>query len=64
MQKAAKPKTAEFTLKIPRTTLNAKERQALQSALKVLSEQSEKLGLLDPMEAEPATVFFAEVGKR
>lgn len=49
MKKAAEPKT--------------KEQEALQSALKILSEQSEKLGLLDPMEAEPATVFFAEVGK-
>lgn len=64
MKKAAEPKTEEFTLKIPGITLNAKEQEELQAAQKVLSEQSDKLGLLDPMEAEPAIVFFAEEGKR
>ena len=64
MKKAAEPKTEEFTLKIPRITLNAKEQEALQAAVKVLNEQNEQLGLLDPLDAEPATLFFAEEGKR
>jgi hypothetical protein len=54
------PKTAEFTLKIPGITLSVKEQASLQSALKVLNEQNEQLGLLDPLDAEPATLFFAE----
>ncbi len=51
-------------LEISRIKLNSKEREALQAAVKILNEQSEQLGLLDPLEAEPAILFFAEEGKR
>ena len=44
--------------------MNAKERKALQGAVKVFHEQSERLGLLDPLDAEPAVIFFAEEGTR
>ena len=54
------PKTTESTQKIPGITLSAGEQELLQSALKVLKEQNEQLGLLDPLAAEPATLFFAE----
>ena len=54
------PKTAESTQKIPGITLSAGEQELLQSALKVLKEQNEQLGLLDPLATEPATLFFAE----
>jgi hypothetical protein len=56
----AEPKTTEFTMEIPRITLSVKEQALLQSALKILKEQNEQLGLLDPPDAEPATLFFAE----
>jgi len=64
MKKTEERRTAEFTRKIPGIRLNAKEREALQAAVKVLNEQNEQLGLLDPLDAEPATLFFAEEGKR
>jgi len=59
MKKIAEPETERFILKMHEITLNAKEQEALQAALKVLSEQNEQLGLLDPLDAEPATIFFA-----
>jgi hypothetical protein len=66
MKKTAEPETEteRFTLKIPEITLNAKEQEALQAAVKVLSEQNKQLGLLDPLDAEPATIFFAGEEKR
>ena len=64
MKKTEERRTAEFTRKIPGIRLNAKEREALQAAVKVLNEQNEQLGLLDPLDAESATIFFAEEGKR
>ena len=60
MKKAAEPNTVESTLKIPGITLSAGEQELLQSALKVLNEQNGQLGLLDPLDAEPATLFFAK----
>jgi hypothetical protein len=60
MKKAAEPKTAESTLKIPGITLSAEEQVSFQSALEVLKEQNEQLGLLDPLDAEPSTLFFTE----
>lgn len=64
MGKKEERRTAEFILRIPGIRLNAKEREALQAAVKVLNEQNEQIGLLDPLDAEPATFFFAEEGKR
>ena len=57
-------RTGKFILEIPGIKLNAKEREALQAAVKVFNEQSERLGLLDPLDAEPAFIFFAEDGTR
>ncbi|MDO9210003.1 MAG: hypothetical protein Q7V48_04540 [Deltaproteobacteria bacterium] len=64
MKKAEGSRTEKFMLEISRIKLNSKEREALQAAVKILNEQSEQLGLLDPLEAEPAILFFAEEGKR
>jgi len=66
MKKAeeSRTRTGKFILEIPGIKLNAKEREALQVAVKVFNEQSERLGLLDPLDAEPAVTFFAEEGKR
>lgn len=64
MEKTEESKTEKFILEISRIKLNSKEREALQAAVKVLNEQSEQLGLLDPLEVEPAIIFFAEEGKR
>jgi len=54
-----KTKAGEFLLKTQLITLNASEREAFQAAMMIISEQSRNLGLLDPMDAEPAQVFFA-----
>jgi hypothetical protein len=64
MQKEAKGRTEEFSLKVQGIKVNAQEKKALQAAVKVLNEQSERLGILDALDAEPATVFFAEERKR
>jgi hypothetical protein len=64
MEKTEESKTEKFILEISRIKLNSKEMEALQAAVKVLNEQSEQLGLLDPLEVEPAIIFFAEEGKR
>ena len=44
--------------------LNPQEIKTLQSAVKLLDEQAERLGLLDPLDAEPAMIFFAEEEQR
>ncbi len=64
MKQTEERRTAELIHKIPGIRLNAIEREGLQAAVKVLNEQNEQLGLLDPLDAEPATLFFAEEGKR
>jgi hypothetical protein len=64
MKKTEEWRTAEFIQRIPGSRLSAKEREALQAAVKVLNEQNEQLGLLDPLGAEPAIIFVAEEGKR
>jgi hypothetical protein len=64
MEKQRNNKTEKFMLEIPGIRMNSREREALQTAVKVLNEQSEQLGLLDPLATEPAIIFFAEEGKR
>jgi len=64
MEKTEESRTEKFILEISRIQLNSKEIEALQVAVKVLNEQSEQLGLLDPLEVEPTIIFFAEEGKR
>ena len=63
MKKAEKPREEEFIAKIPGVRVNAREKKALRAALKVLNEQSRRLGVLDALDAEPATVFCAEEGR-
>lgn len=62
--KESRTRTGKFILEIPGIKLNAKEREALRAAVKAFNEQSERLGLLDPLGAEPAVIFFAEEGTR
>ncbi len=64
MKKTKESKREKFILEIPGIKLDGKEKEALQAAVKVLHEQSEQLGLLDPLDVEPALIFFAEEGKR
>jgi hypothetical protein len=40
--------------------LNRKELKALKVSVKFLNEQADRLGLLDPLETEPAMVFLAK----
>jgi hypothetical protein len=64
MKKTEERRREKFFLGISRVRLNAGEKEALQAAAKVFHEQSRRLGLLDPLEAEPAILFFAGEGKR
>ena len=64
MGKKADGRTERFSVKNQGGSANAREKKALQAAVRVLNEQSERLGLLDPLDAEPATLFFVESRKR
>ncbi len=64
MAKKANGRTEKFGLTIEGVRVNAREKKALQAALRLLNEQSERLGILDALDAEPATIFLAEEGKR
>ncbi len=41
-----------------------KDRKKLQTSLKLLNKLADRLGLLDPMDTEPATIFAPLKGKR
>jgi hypothetical protein len=64
MEKQKINRTEKFMLEIPGIRVNVNEREALETAVKVLNEQSNQLGLLDPLDAEPAVIFFAEEENR
>ncbi len=64
MAKKADRRMEAVSMKIRGVRVNAREKKALQAALKLLGEQSERLGILDALDAEPATVFFAKEGKQ
>jgi len=64
MKRGALKKRRPISLRIPTLRLNPKEMEALEGSVKILNEEAERLGLLDPMEIEPATIYSAEEGKR
>jgi hypothetical protein len=64
MKRGAGKKRRQFRVEIVGLRLNPKEMEALEGSVKVLNEEAERLGLLDPMEIEPATIYSAEEEKR
>jgi len=64
MKKQKIDQMEKFTLEIPGIRVNASEKEALETAVKVLNEQSDQLGLLDALDVEPSVIFFAEEENR
>jgi len=59
MKKQIKGRPATTPLPIPAISLKAKDRKAFLSSVKQLNEQCGRLGLLDPVEFEPAILYSA-----
>lgn len=49
--------------RIPVFLSNKKEREAFRSSVWQLDEQSDRLGILDPLETEPAVLYSAMEGE-
>jgi len=57
-------KSSHLPVRFPLPFLNRKEREAFLASVKQLDEQSERLGLMDPIETEPAILYSPWEGKR
>jgi hypothetical protein len=64
MKKQPVKKTSNLTGRFPLFISNRKEREALTVAVQMADEQSEKLGLLDPTETEPALLYSPAGGEK
>lgn len=62
MKKAGAKKSERFILRISGIRLKAKEMEAFKASVKILNQQADRLGFLDPMEIEPAMIYSAEEG--
>jgi hypothetical protein len=57
MKKQAIKKSANQWLRLPLSFSNTKEREAFLASVRQLDEQSDRLGILDPPETEPAVLY-------
>ena len=57
-------KSSHLPVRFPLPFRNKKEREAFLASVKQLDEQSERLGLMDPIETEPAILYSPWEGKR
>ena len=57
-------KSSHLPVRFPLSFLNKKEREAFLSAVKQLDEQCERLGLMDPIETEPAILYTPREGRK
>lgn len=64
MKKPNKKNKTKQEKKIATVKLSPKELRTLKESVKIMNEQSERLGLLDPLDAEPAMIFMAQRGRR
>ena len=62
MKKAGAKKSERLILKISGIRLKPKEMEDFKASVEVLNEQADWLGLLDPIELEPAMIYSAEEG--
>jgi hypothetical protein len=59
MKKPAVSRKTRSSLHLPSILLKKKEEKAFLAAARQLEEEYDRLGLLDPMEIEPAVVYAA-----
>ena len=64
MKKRAAKESSHLPVRFPLSFRNKKEREAFLTSVKQLDEQSERLGLMDPIETEPAILYSPGEGKR
>lgn len=64
MKKRAVKKSSNLPVRFPLSFTNKKEREAYLASVQQLDEQSDRLGLMDPTETEPAILYSPWEGKR
>jgi hypothetical protein len=64
MKKRAVKKSSHLPVRFPLSFRNKKEREAYLASVQQLDEQSNRLGLMDPTETEPAILYSPWEGKR
>jgi hypothetical protein len=57
MKKRVNKKSANQPVRIPLFLSNKKEREVFLASVRQLNEQSDRLGILDPPETEPAILY-------
>lgn len=57
MKKRAVRNSPNLTVRFPLSFSNRKEREAYLVSVQQLDEQSDRLGILDPLETEPAILY-------
>jgi len=64
MKKRAVKESSNLPARIPLSFTNKKERETFLASVQQLDEQSDRLGLMDPTETEPAILYSPWEGKR
>jgi len=64
MKKIAVKKTLNLPGRFPLSLSNRKERELLLASVQQLDEQSDRLGIMDPTETEPALIYSPWEGKK
>ena len=57
-------KSSHLPVRFPLPFLNKKEREVFFASVKQLDEQCERLGLMDPIETEPAILYTPREGRK
>lgn len=64
MKKQAIKKSASQRVRLPLSFSNPKERIAFLASVRQLDEQSDRLGVFDPPETEPAVLYSSREGEK
>ena len=64
MKKRAIKKSLDLPVRFPLSFANKKEREAFLTSVKQLDEQSDRLGIFDPPDTEPAILYSPLEGKK
>jgi hypothetical protein len=64
MKKQAVKKSANQWVRLPLSFSNPEEREVFLASVRQLDEQSDRLGILDPPETEPAVLYSSREGEK
>ncbi len=64
MKKREVKKSSNLPVRTPLSFANKKERETFLASVNQMDEQSDRLGLMDPTETEPAILYSPSEGKR